>query len=93
LSLLVLPVVQEFDGDQRLLLALLVDASALLNILLLLCKKCCSPPLQFAAAAADDDDDDAIIVVFLGVKSLLSFRVHHLLSRYKRRVHFLSIFL
>jgi hypothetical protein len=91
LSLLVLPVVQEFDGDQRLLLALLVDASALLNILLLLCKKCCSPPLQFAAAA--DDDDDAIIVVFLGVKSLLSFRVHHLLSRYKRRVHFLSIFL
>jgi hypothetical protein len=39
LSLLVLPVVQEFDGDQRLLLALLVDASALLNILLLLCKK------------------------------------------------------
>jgi hypothetical protein len=91
LSLLVLPVVQEFDGDQRLLLAPLVDASALLNILLLLCKKCCSPPLQFAAAA--DDDDDAIIVVFLGVKSLLSFRVHHLLSRYKRRVHFLSIFL
>jgi hypothetical protein len=90
LSLLVLPVVQEFDGDQRLLLALLVDASALLNILLLLCKKCCSPPLQFAAAA--DDDDDAIIVVFLGVKSLLSFRVHHL-SRYKSRVHFLSIFL
>jgi hypothetical protein len=90
LSLLVLPVVQEFDGDQRLLLALLVDASALLNILLLLCKKCCSPPLQFAAAA--DDDDDAIIVVFLGVKSLLSFRVHHL-SRDKSRVHFLSIFL
>jgi hypothetical protein len=90
LSLLVLPVVQEFDGDQRLLLAPLVDASALLNILLLLCKKCCSPPLQFAAAA--DDDDDAIIVVFLGVKSLLSFRVHHL-SRYKSRVHFLSIFL
>jgi hypothetical protein len=26
------------------------------------------------------------------VKSLLSFRVHHL-SRYKSRVHFLSIFL
>jgi hypothetical protein len=85
LSLLVLPVVQEFDGDQRLLLTPLVDASALLNILLL-CKKCCSP-LQFAAA----DDDDAIIV-FLGVKSLnLSFRVH--LSYEKRIAHLCAGFL
>jgi hypothetical protein len=89
LSLLVLPVVQEFDGDQRLLLTPLVDASALLLNILLLCKKCCSKTLQFAAA----DDDDAIIFVFLGVKSPLnlSFRVH--LSYEKRIAHLCAGFL